>query len=182
MRMTGIVMMWVGFLAAAFVAMRQLGTVAWVPFALCAAVGVFGVVLIRRSDLVGKTDTVKVSADLATLESRLATANEQLGALIARKTEVDVYDVRHVIDDRLAEPLDEFAEARESMIHGLGMEHYAMIMDRFARGERFVHRAWSASADGYVDEVWKSLDTASENLRIADDALRVAMSRGTPTG
>ena len=68
------------------------------------------------------------------------------------------------------------------MIHGLGMEHYARIMDRFARGERFVHRAWSASADGYVDEVWKSLDTAAENLRIADDSLRVAMSRGTPTG
>lgn len=182
MRKTGIALMWIGFLSAAFVAMRELGTVQWVPFALCATVGAVGVVMIRRTDLAGATDTVKVTADLATLESRLATANEHLTDLIARKDRVDVYEVRHEIDEKLADPLEEFADARESMIHGLGMEHYGAVMDRFARGERFVHRAWSASADGYVDEVWKSLDTASENLRIADDSLRAAMQRGVPTG
>ena len=177
MRQIGIALMWIGFLSAAFVAMRQLGTVEWVPFALCAAVGVLGVVLIRRTAAAGASDTAKVTADLATLESRLATANERLSDLLARRDRVDVYEVRHEIDGKLSEPLDEFAEARESMIHGLGMDRYAAVMDRFARGERFVHRAWSASADGYVDEVWASLETASENLRMADDTLRAAMQR-----
>jgi len=177
MRMTGIIMMWVGFLSAAFFAMRQLGTVEWVPFGLCAAIGVVGVVLIRRSANAGATDTVKVSADLATLESRLASVNERLGVMIEGKASIDVYDVRHKIDDELAVALEEFAEARESMVHGLGMETYAAVMDRFARGERFVNRAWSASADGYIDEVWNSLDTAIENLRMADDTLRAAMAR-----
>lgn len=179
MRKIGIILMWVGFLAAAFFAMRQLGTVEWVPFFIFSAIGGAGVIMIRRTDLAGATDTAKVSEDLGTLESRLASANEHLSALIARKSDVDVYDVRHEIDEKLAEPLEEFADARESMIHGLGMEHYAGVMDRFARGERFVHRAWSASADGYIDEVWASLDTASENLRIADDMLRAAMTKAT---
>jgi len=33
------------------------------------------------------------------------------------------------------------------------MQNYANIMSPFAIGERLLNRAWSASADGYVDEV-----------------------------
>lgn len=175
MRKLGIALMWIGFLAAAFYSMRLLGTVEWVPYAIFAAIAATGVVLIRRTDSAGATDVVKVTEDLATLESRLATANERLTHLLDRRESVDVYEVRHEVDEHLADPLEEFADARESMIHGLGMDEYASIMDHFARGERFVHRAWSASADGYIDEVWKSLDLAAENLRLADEELRQAM-------
>ena len=52
-----------------------------------------------------------------------------------------------------AEDIDTFVESRESMIPTLGMQSYADIMSPFANGERLINRAWSASADGYVDEV-----------------------------
>lgn len=178
MRKLGIALMWIGFLAASFFAMRQADAVEWLPFGIFAVLGAAGVVMIRIADQAGSTDAVKVTTDLATLEGRLATVNDFLAELVARRDTVDVYEVRHEIDQNLADPLEDFADARESMIHGLGMETYATVMDRFARGERFVHRAWSASADGYIDEVWKSIDAAVENLRLADESLRAAMQRG----
>ena len=49
--------------------------------------------------------------------------------------------------------LGEFVDARETMIPRLGMQAYADVMSAFATGERQINRAWSASVDGYVDEV-----------------------------
>ena len=62
-----------------------------------------------------------------------------------------------------------FADARESMIPAFGLASYAEVMTRFAGGERLVNRAWSASADGYLDEVVACLRDALGQL---DDAKR----------
>lgn len=177
MRKTGHILMWLGFLGGAFFTMRQLDDVEWVPFAAFAAVGVVGVVLLRITARAGATDLEVVEEDLATLERSLAHINETVGEWLSRRGSIDVYDVRHLIDEHLSAPLDHFALARESMIHAIGMHEYAAVMDPFARGERLVHRAWSASADGYVDEVWLSMELADEHLRKADDALKGYLSR-----
>jgi len=34
-----------------------------------------------------------------------------------------------------------------------GLQAYADVMSSFAAGERYLNRVWSASADGYIDEV-----------------------------
>jgi len=60
-----------------------------------------------------------------------------------------------------------FANARESMKHVFGLQNYADVMSAFAAGERYVNRVWSASTDGYVDEVRNYLNRATEQFREA---------------
>jgi hypothetical protein len=40
-------------------------------------------------------------------------------------------------------------------------------MSNFAAGERYINRVWSASTDGYVDEVRMYLERAREQFREA---------------
>ena len=54
------------------------------------------------------------------------------------------------------------------MIHVFGMQNYADVMSNFAAGERYINRVWSASTDGYVDEVgctWKGAGSNSPRQR-----------------
>jgi hypothetical protein len=53
------------------------------------------------------------------------------------------------------------------MIHVFGMQNYADVMSNFAAGERYINRVWSASTDGYVDEVNMYIDRALEQFREA---------------
>ncbi len=51
-------------------------------------------------------------------------------------------------------------DARESIAHRYGLAAYGEVMSSFAAGERYLNRVWSASADGYIDEVNTYLDKA----------------------
>jgi hypothetical protein len=68
--------------------------------------------------------------------------------------------MRQRIDELFAEDLATFVEARESLSHIHGLQVYADVMSHFASAERYLNRAWSASADGYLDEVTAYLDRA----------------------
>jgi len=50
------------------------------------------------------------------------------------------------------------------MQHAFGLQAYADIMSAFAAGERYINRVWTASADGYVDEVMSYLDKAQRQF------------------
>ena len=82
--------------------------------------------------------------------------------------------MHHRIDAELMEDIDTFVEARESMIPKLGMQRYADIMSPFANAERLLNRAWSASADGYVDEVRNCIAGARVELEKAAQLLASA--------
>ena len=177
MRKLGLILMWGGFLAAAFSSMRQSDRIGWGAYAGLAVVGVVGVVLLRRTAGASAKQSHVVQTNLATLESTLAQALEGARAMLRTREQIYVYDVHGRIDAELAPALGDFADARESMIHGLGLAQYADVMDHFARGERFVNRAWSASADGYVDEVWKAMQIAETELGVADATLKEYLAR-----
>jgi hypothetical protein len=49
-------------------------------------------------------------------------------------------------------PLADFISARPRLIAKSGLSGYASVMDKFAGAERQVNRAWSAAADGYLEE------------------------------
>ena len=90
---------------------------------------------------------------------------EKLSQLRAEKETLDVYDVRHRIDGDLAANLRAFADQRETISQAYSLQLYAEVMNRFAAGERNINRAWSASADGYIDEVWVCLERAESLMR-----------------
>jgi hypothetical protein len=51
--------------------------------------------------------------------------------------------------------------------HVFGLQSYADVMSAFAAEERYINRVWSASTDGYVDEVRNYLNRATEQFREA---------------
>ncbi|MXY16361.1 MAG: hypothetical protein F4Y57_05015 [Acidobacteria bacterium] len=51
-------------------------------------------------------------------------------------------------------------EGRDALVGALGMAGYAELMDAFSRLERALNRAWSAAADGVLDEALRCVDEA----------------------
>lgn len=92
--------------------------------------------------------------------------------LNAEKQSINAYDMRHRVDELFSEDLTTFVEARESLAHAYGLQVYANVMSHFASGERYLNRVWSASADGYVDEITAYLDKAQVQFAEALDNIR----------
>ena len=95
-------------------------------------------------------DTIK--SNLGTIDKSLESIVDKVRRLDDGKTEIDVYDLRHRIDEEFPDDLDAFVQARQSIVHSYGLQAYADVMNPFAAGERYLNRVWSASADGYIDE------------------------------
>ena len=178
MRRLGGLLLAIGFFGAAFVAVRHADstgmewqTIEWSWFAMPFVVGVFGVVILRATAKATDTHAHKLDADLATMESSLDALVERMNTMRTNWKTIDVYDVHDRIDEFLVPDLGAFVEARESLIPLYGLQPYADLMSEFAGSERYINRAWSASADGYIDEVWASLDTALVQMSKAKDLL-----------
>ncbi len=154
----------ISFIGGAFVAVLDPQEMLWHWFLPAFAIGVLGVVILRRSAHADASSDHKVSGDIATLQSSLSQIVSNLEQLNARKTELPPYDVRFEIDRMFRMDLNRFVNARESIKHAYSLRDYADIMSAFAAGERYINRVWSASADGYVDEVQTYLERAQRQF------------------
>ncbi|MGE3805902.1 MAG: hypothetical protein AB7K24_14615 [Gemmataceae bacterium] len=86
------------------------------------------------------------------------------------------------IVDRLGEVqqthVPAFIEGRARLIDRLGLAAYAELMDRFAAGERQINRAWSAAADGVLEEARACLNQAATLLEATRQLLQPAETSG----
>lgn len=170
-RTQGLVSLWAGVLLGSFVSVRHTDHIEWWAYAIAAALAGVGVVRLRSSAKAEANEGDRVGRDIGVLHESLATLVDRLDALVGAEAEVEVYDVKDKIDGELAEMLATFADRRESMIAAHGLDRYADVMTAFAGGERLINRAWSASADGYIDEVWPCLQRAAALMHQARDRL-----------
>ncbi len=165
----GYLMISAGFLAGAYFAVLAKESVAWPSWAAALVVGVVGVVLARWGRRSSANAETRLAADFAVLATSLdrlvAAADRLVGQTSARA--LDPYEVRHLIDAELVPDLTAFAAARESIRHRHGVQAYAEVMTSFALGERYLNRAWSASTDGWIDEVATAVERAAAGLREA---------------
>ena len=141
------------FLAGAFLTSLDPLLVNWTAFIPVIVAGVIGVVLTKKLEAAEAKSGDKIQANKADLEQSLKNIVANLKELDGRKDKVPTYDMRFEIDRIFRDDLMTFAEARDSMKYLFGMQAYADIMSSFAAGERYINRVWSASTDGYVDEV-----------------------------
>lgn len=172
MRRIRYLMITVGFLAGALAATVDIKNVRWGYFAAALAVGIVGVGLVRFGTHREKRGEGKLTADIQSIEASLSRIVQNVTGLNAQKSSINTYDVRHRIDELFAEDLDSFVRARESIAHGHGLNVYADVMSSFAAGERYLNRVWSASTDGYVDEVNAYLDKAQAQFAESLDKVR----------
>ncbi|MBM3999372.1 MAG: hypothetical protein FJ297_07520 [Planctomycetes bacterium] len=171
MRVFGQILLWIGFFVAAFAAVareenrdNKWASIPWPVYAGGLAVGIAGVAVLRSSRASRAAGSAADDGRWESIQSGSADLVRRMAVLFAARHAIDVYEVRTFIDDELAEPLARFANARQAIADRFGLADYARLMTEFASGERAVNRAWSASADGYIDEVWMSLGTARERF------------------
>jgi len=167
MRLFGHILMWAGVLVASFVSVSQIGAITWTAYGGAVGIGLVGVILLRLTAKSALHQEHLINEDLATMRAALHKIVITLEGLVEADESIDVYGVKDRIDGDMAGPLALFADARESMIPAFGLARYAEVMTRFAGGERMVNRAWSASADGYLDEVILCLRNALGQLNDA---------------
>ncbi len=63
-------------------------------------------------------------------------------------------------------------EGRNALVAALGLARFAELMDAFSRLERALNRAWSAAADGALDEALRCIDDAAAHAPDVERRLR----------
>lgn len=165
-------LIWAAFLGAALVAVLETLAVNWLLYLPVLVAGFVGVGMVRAGTKQEQQSTDRIDANIQTIHKSLENVVANVSQLNADREKINVYDLRQKIDDTLLEDLDNFAEARETIGHKYGLQHYADVMSHFAAGERYLNRVWSCSADGYVDEAHTYLDRALVQLTEAFDQLK----------
>jgi hypothetical protein len=161
-----------GFLSGAFVSVLDTTEVNWPYFATSISVGVLGVVLIRIAHHQKHRSTEAVEQNIQAIFDSLKRVAENMRILITEARDISPYDIRHRVDELFADDLDTFVQARKSIAHVYSLQDYADVMSHFAAGERYLNRVWSASADGYIDEVNAYLDKAQTQFTSAFDKIQ----------
>lgn len=183
MRALGHLLLWIGFLAGSFVSLSRLeqdgakwSTIPWLWYGLAGGVGIVGIVLLRRANRHSASDHAKTEAEYSVIEQSLAKVTEIVDRLCQDCSHPGW--VLRCIDDECVEPLADFADARQALVKRFGLNVYAEVMTEFASAERYINRSWSAAADGYVDEVAKSLERAQQHLIRAQGLIKEADGQG----
>ena len=164
MKFVGFLMVTVGFIVAALATVLDAESVKWVWYVPALAVAVAGVAAVRIESARHSKTEHHVVARIESVETSLERISANIQKLNADKDSINTYDVRHRIDELFIDDLDAFVAARQSIAHRYGLAAYGEVMSSFAAGERYLNRVWSASADGYIDEVNAYLDRAREQF------------------
>ncbi len=177
MRKLGFLLVITGFLVGALASVMDQTTVRWNWFLPAMIVGFAGVVLVRLGQRREVRATERLVSNMRVIQDSLRRIATNMIQLNAEKQSIDPYDIRHRLEALFADDLSTFVAARETIAHSFGLATYADVMSAFAAGERYLNRAWCASADGYVDEIHQYLDKAKEQFTSSLDkvlALQVA--------
>jgi hypothetical protein len=168
----GYILFIAGFLSAVLVAVMDTTEVNWLYFAIAVSVGALGVVLIRMAHHQKHRSAEAVEDNIQAVFDSLKRVAENMRILITEAANISPYDVRHRIDELFIDDLEAFVQARKSIAHVYSLQDYADVMSHFAAGERYLNRVWSASADGYIDEVNAYLVKAQTQFTFAFDKIQ----------
>lgn len=172
MKKLGYFLITIGFLAGALVAVVDESKIQWFNFSGAIIFGVVGIIAVRLHEHKRSRSDRRLAMSWQDVKNSLSRIVENISQLNKEKKSINVYDMRERIDEIFAEDLASFVEARESLSHVHGLQVYADVMSHFASGERYLNRAWSASADGYLDEVTACLDGAQVQFLEAHNKVR----------
>lgn len=164
MKKTGFLLITVTFLAGSLAAVVDQAEVRWTYFIPIMIVGAVGVFLVHYHERKNTRSQTKLASNLQDIQTSLTNLVEGLTTLNAQKQSINAYDFHARIDELFRDDLAMFAQARESLAHAHNLQVYADVMSHFASGERYINRIWSASVDGYIDEINTYLDKAQSQF------------------
>ena len=157
----------VGFLVGSLATVLDPEQTRWPLFAVGMVAGIIGIVMVQIGFKRASRAEDTLTSNIKAIRESLAELAEKSEALDREKRDIFVYDMHGKIDELFPNALDRFVQARESIIHVYSVQDYADVMNHFAAGERAVNRVWSASVDGYVDEVSNCMAKAALHFKDA---------------
>jgi len=172
MKKLGYVLVFVGFVAASLVSVTDVLQVNWVHFSIFLIISIIGIFLIRRSEKKETMHEETLSTNMRAIEESLVRIVEDIKLIRSGIDLEKPQDVRHRIDERLPDHLEAFIESRKTIGHVHGLQAYGHVMNYFATAERYLNRVWSASVDGYIDEITEYMERSEQQFEEALAALR----------
>jgi len=151
----------------------------WIWYSVAAAVCFTGVVLLHvsRRQVTQRSD--QSAANLQEITQALERAIEKTQQLKQSSSNMAPSKIVIFIDDEIADELRTFADGRECMVTEQGLTFFADVMSPFAAGERAINRAWSAAADGYIDEATDCLEKGLRMLTSAREKNKTGIDEET---
>jgi hypothetical protein len=172
MKKLGYLFVFVGFVAASLVSVTDVLQVNWVLFSVFLIISIIGICLIHSSERKETMHEETLSTNMKAIEESLVRIVDDVKLI---RSEIDPnkpQDVHQRIDEKLPEHLETFIESRKSIGHVHGLQAYGHVMNYFATAERYLNRVWSASADGYIDEITEYMERSEQQFEEALAALR----------
>jgi hypothetical protein len=172
MKKLGYFLVFVGFVAASLVSVTDVLQVNWVHFIIFLIISIIGIFLIRHSEKKETMQAETLSRNMKAIEESLERIVDDVKLI---RSEIDPdkpQEVRKRIDKRLPDYLETFIESRKTIAHVHGLQAYGHVMNYFAAAERYLNRVWSASTDGYIDEVTEYMEKSERQFEEALAALR----------
>lgn len=171
MKNIGLALISLAFIAGAYISVLDDREVMWGYFFVAFVAGVAGVAMARIATRKAATTEEVLTTNMGAVRDNLSRIVDIVRGLDKEKDSIPTYEMRTEIDRRGMDAINAFVESREAISHVYGLQAYADVMSHYAGGERFLNRVWSASADGYVDEVNTYLGRSLEQFEIARDKL-----------
>jgi len=144
----------------------------WPGYLAACAVGICGAALIRASAKSATSNDYHNQAGVEQLTNTLQALAIEVDRLAAALPTLAPEEAVPWIDTHCVPLCSDFADNREVMKAAFGLEGFAAVMSEFASGERFLNRVWSAAADGYMEEAWRSLQTSQRFFHAALNELQ----------
>lgn len=160
MRIIGYIFIVISFLVGAFLVSIDKTQVNWGYYIPFLVLGFIGIVLLRVGQHKSTHTEEAIQENISDLEKSVDQVILNLKKISEKKEELSVTDFHDEIDEHIADHLQRFVDARQTLIHVYDLKTYGFIMSDFAGGERYVNRIWCASVDGYIDEVNEYLEKA----------------------
>lgn len=146
-------------------------TVNWKAYLPALLVGIVGVALLRSTAKQSVDAEVARTTGLDPLRRSLSHLLAEVQKLKSELPQMTPESVVAFIDDRCTEHCNNFADQREQLKSAFGLIGFGEIMSEFASGERFLNRVWSAAADGYMEEAYRSIETSLRFFQAAQDRI-----------
>jgi hypothetical protein len=178
MKYVGYLLITAGFLVGALASVLDEELVRWSLYGGALTAGVVGIVIVRVLARMHARSEGTLATSMQDIDRSLKSIARNATELNAAKEGMHPYDVRQRIDEVFPDDINTFVDARESIAHVYGLQAYAEVMNYFTAGERYLNRVWSASADGYVDEVNEYLERAQVQFAGALEQLRILEEQG----
>jgi len=172
MKAFGFVLLAAAFLAGAVAAVWDRDAVTWGVYGPALAVAVLGVVVLRWEHRRVHHADDRLAAGLERLDGAMNRIVHAVAEIRDQAAGLSPHDVHGLIEERITEDVADFVEHRRAIARVHGLAAYAAVVSDFAAAERSLNRVWSASADGYVDEVRHRLAETCERFQQAAERLK----------